>query len=280
MVFTEAVLAIAHVNEEKLLDVIPLADVMSIQDMGGIATADAEDGAGRILLDIAVTDRSLDNFFSKLVPTTQRSTAEERETYRQIFDSIDVDKTGSCSREEMSTFLKKLFYTREEIDEFINMADADHSGEVTFEEFWSLRMKTGQSRRGRDLKITVVKAENILNAGKDQSDFILFHILRYRADGVGTTQQSTNFWDCSDPYVEVICGKNSQKTRVVDNDLNPEFNECFEFSISPPDEVLVVKIWDYDAVKSDDLLGTLEIPLYKLKAGESYHQWSSFEYIH
>ena len=60
---------------------------------------------------------------------------------------------------------------------------------------------------------------------------------------------------------------------MIDNDLNPQFNETFEFSISPADEALVVKIWDYDALKSDDLLGTLEIPLYKLKPGESYHQW-------
>ena len=177
--FTEAVLAIAHVNEEKLLDVIPLADVMSIQDMGGIATADAEDGAGRILLDITMTERPQDNFFSKFVSLTmQRSAEEEKEMYRQIFDSIDVDKTGSCSREEMSTFLKKLFYTREEIDEFINMADADNSGEVSFEEFWNLRLKSeqGPSRRGYDLKITVIKAENILNAGNDQR--IIFLLTR------------------------------------------------------------------------------------------------------
>jgi hypothetical protein len=77
--------------------------------------------------------------------------------------------------------------------------------------------------------------------------------------------------------VEVVCGKTSYKTNVINNDLNPEFNETFEFSVRPADEILTVKVWDYDAVKSDDILGTVEIPLYKLKAGVSYHQWSSSE---
>jgi Ca2+-dependent lipid-binding protein len=94
------------------------------------------------------------------------------------------------------------------------------------------------------------------------------------ADGVGgSQQQSANFWDCSDPYVELSCGKTSQKTKVINNNLNPEFNETFEFSVSPMDQILTIKVWDYDSVKSDDLLGTLEIPLFKLKAGEIYNQW-------
>ncbi len=40
--------------------------------------------------------------------------------------------------------------------------------QVSFEEFWSLRMKTGQKRRQRDVKVTVIKAENVLNAGRLQ----------------------------------------------------------------------------------------------------------------
>ncbi len=73
--------------------------------------------------------------------------------------------------------------------------------------------------------------------------------------------------------MELSCGKVTQKTKVVNNNLNPEFNETFEFSVSPTDQVLNIKIWDYDSVKSDDLLGTVEIPLFKLKAGEIYSQW-------
>ncbi len=173
---------LAHVNAEKLLDVIPLAEILCIQDMGGLATADADEDAGRILLDIEITDRSLDSFFSKIVPATQKSTSEEKETYKQLFDTIDVDKTGSCSREEMTTYLKKLFYTREEIEEFIKTADSDNSGEISFDEFWSLKVKSGQGRRGRDLKITVIKAENILNAGRESFLYYVSYFLGCATD--------------------------------------------------------------------------------------------------
>jgi hypothetical protein len=37
--------------------------------------------------------------------------------------------------------------------------------QITFDEFWSLRSKSRQKRRQREVKIKVVKAENILNAG-------------------------------------------------------------------------------------------------------------------
>ena len=40
------------------------------------------------------------------------------------------------------------------------------SGEVSFEEFWSLKEKLGQGQRFREITIKVVKAENVLNAGR------------------------------------------------------------------------------------------------------------------
>ena len=71
----------------------------------------------------------------------------------------------------------------------------------------------------------------------------------------------------------MCCGETVQNTKVKSNDLNPDFNETFEFRVSPADQILTVKVWDYDTVKTDDLLGILEIPLFKLKAGETYNQW-------
>ncbi len=55
MVYTEWVVGLAHPNGEKLLDVIPLHEIISIQDCDGIGSADADDGAGRVLLEITLT---------------------------------------------------------------------------------------------------------------------------------------------------------------------------------------------------------------------------------
>ena len=162
---TESVLAFSHIEREKLLDVVPLNEIIGIQDMGGIGNADLDDDAGRIKLELILTDRSSDNFFSKFITHQSSTLADEKEKCRKVFDSIDTDKTGSCSIEELTIFLKKMFYTPEEIEKFIKCADADRSGEMSFEEFWELQYKFGQGRRYRDVKVKVVQAENILNAG-------------------------------------------------------------------------------------------------------------------
>ena len=55
VVYTERVIVLAHADGEKLLDVIPLNEIISIQDCDGIGSADADDGAGRIMLEISLT---------------------------------------------------------------------------------------------------------------------------------------------------------------------------------------------------------------------------------
>ncbi len=73
--------------------------------------------------------------------------------------------------------------------------------------------------------------------------------------------------------MELICGKTIHKSKVKSNDLSPDFNETFEFSVGRAEQILTVNVWDYDFVKSDKLLGTFEIPLFKLNAGEINNQW-------
>ncbi len=55
--YTNSVLAFAHVDAEKMLDVIPLEEIISIQDCDGVGSADADDDAGRVLLEIELTVR-------------------------------------------------------------------------------------------------------------------------------------------------------------------------------------------------------------------------------
>jgi hypothetical protein len=120
VVYTEKVLGLAHANGEKLLDVIPLTDIVSIQDCDGIGAADADDGAGRVLLEITLTvlfywplflcapesfgqDRNADGVMSKIFSSTgNESSADEKGSLQEIFRTIDTDGTGSCSIDELS----------------------------------------------------------------------------------------------------------------------------------------------------------------------------------
>ena len=50
-------MAFAHIGAEKMLDVIPLEEIISIQDCDGVGSADADEDAGRVLLEIELTVR-------------------------------------------------------------------------------------------------------------------------------------------------------------------------------------------------------------------------------
>jgi hypothetical protein len=52
MVFTDSIVAFAHVDAEKMLDVIPLDEIVHIQDCDGVNEVETDDKAGRVLLEI------------------------------------------------------------------------------------------------------------------------------------------------------------------------------------------------------------------------------------
>ncbi len=52
MVFTDSVVAFAHTGAEKMLDVIPLEEIVHIQDCDGIDVVETDESAGRVLLEI------------------------------------------------------------------------------------------------------------------------------------------------------------------------------------------------------------------------------------
>ncbi|KAF9438678.1 hypothetical protein BGZ76_006051, partial [Entomortierella beljakovae] len=61
----------------------------------------------------------------------------------------------------------------------------------------------------------------------------------------------------SDPYAKISIGGQCFTTKVVKKNLNPIWNESFDFVIEPqsmPDIVKLV-LWDKDLISSDDFMG-------------------------
>jgi hypothetical protein len=52
MVATDSVVAFAHVGAEKMLDVIPLDEIVHIQDCDGVDEVETDEMAGRVLIEI------------------------------------------------------------------------------------------------------------------------------------------------------------------------------------------------------------------------------------
>jgi Leucine-rich repeat (LRR) protein/CBS domain-containing protein len=74
----------------------------------------------------------------------------------------------------------------------------------------------------------------------------------------------------SDPYAVVRLGKQKFKTKRVDKTLNPTFSdEDFTLRVASMSDEVVVELWDWDLVGSDDPMGKVVIPLSTLPIGEA-----------
>ena len=59
----------------------------------------------------------------------------------------------------------------------------------------------------------------------------------------------------SDPYCMVECGQEAHKTKAIDNNLSPEWNESFVFSVADGVETLALSIWDKNTLTKDNFMG-------------------------
>uniref|UniRef100_A0A0M3HRP9 Extended synaptotagmin-2 n=1 Tax=Ascaris lumbricoides TaxID=6252 RepID=A0A0M3HRP9_ASCLU len=82
----------------------------------------------------------------------------------------------------------------------------------------------------------------------------------------------------SDPYVEIQVGSQFFKTRTIDNDLNPVWNEYFEAVVDEADgQKLRMELFDEDTAGSDEELGRLSLDLESIKREGSIDKWFPLE---
>ncbi|XP_073063831.1 protein C2-DOMAIN ABA-RELATED 4-like [Primulina eburnea] len=65
----------------------------------------------------------------------------------------------------------------------------------------------------------------------------------------------------SDPYMVVRLGKQKLKTRVVQNNLNPEWNEELTLTITDSTIPIKVQVYDKDLFTPDDRMGDAEFDI-------------------
>ncbi|XP_051512806.1 multiple C2 and transmembrane domain-containing protein 2-like [Myxocyprinus asiaticus] len=69
----------------------------------------------------------------------------------------------------------------------------------------------------------------------------------------------------SDPFVKFkLGGKNIYKSKVVNKNLNPTWNESFSFPVRDLDQTVHIKVYDRD-IRSNDFMGSSSFALYKLE---------------
>ena len=74
----------------------------------------------------------------------------------------------------------------------------------------------------------------------------------------------------SDPYVQVkIGGKQLAKTRVVDNNLNPYFDESFYVLVNSLNDTFELAVCDSDLISKDKQMGSFKCSLADFKLDEN-----------
>ena len=77
----------------------------------------------------------------------------------------------------------------------------------------------------------------------------------------------------SDPYVVVHVGSEKRKTKVIQKDLNPQWNEKFDILVTDVQGTLRLQVYDKDLIGSDDLIGETMIPLSTIVGKKLTQKW-------
>nr|AAK25852.1 unknown protein [Arabidopsis thaliana] len=87
----------------------------------------------------------------------------------------------------------------------------------------------------------------------------LVGLLRIRVKrGINLAQRDTLG---SDPFVVITMGSQKLKTRVVENNCNPEWNEELTLALRHPDEPVNLIVYDKDTFTSHDKMGDAKIDI-------------------
>uniref|UniRef100_A0A158R441 Extended synaptotagmin-2 n=1 Tax=Syphacia muris TaxID=451379 RepID=A0A158R441_9BILA len=82
----------------------------------------------------------------------------------------------------------------------------------------------------------------------------------------------------SDPYCEIQVGAQYFKTRTINNNLNPVWNECFEAIVDAVDvQKLRLELFDKDPASKDEELGRLVLPIDMIKRTGTINKWYQLE---
>lgn len=85
----------------------------------------------------------------------------------------------------------------------------------------------------------------------------------------GRKLQNKETFQTSDPYCMIEIGDKSAKTKHISSNLNPDWNEDFEFHVQSGNDVLTLSIWDKNTIKKDVFMGYAFVSIHDCKMGEN-----------
>ena len=78
----------------------------------------------------------------------------------------------------------------------------------------------------------------------------------------------------ADPFAGVTCGKGTRhKTKVIKNNLNPEWKEEFIFNVEESARELKIVLYDWSFTKEEDFIGQIQIPTSDIEERPVRDEW-------
>ncbi|KAI1471913.1 uncharacterized protein F4812DRAFT_198905 [Daldinia caldariorum] len=148
---------------------------------------------------------------------------------------------------------------------------------------WAIKAAASMYVAPKSLTLDLAKMLSGDDIQKETQALGILFIRIHKAVGLSKQDRRGSEGGGSDPYITVSFskfGKPMYCTRVIQDDLNPIFEESCALSVTPDlikaDEQLSMELWDSDRSSADDVVGKVELSLQKLiqHPGKMYQQVS------
>ncbi|KAI0900452.1 hypothetical protein F4806DRAFT_156767 [Annulohypoxylon nitens] len=148
---------------------------------------------------------------------------------------------------------------------------------------WAIKTAAGMYVAPKSLTLDLGKMLSGDDIQKETSALGILFIRIHKATGLSKQDRRGSEGGGSDPYITISFskfGKPMYCTRVIQDDLNPVFEETCALSVTADlikaDEQLSMELWDSDRSSADDVVGKVELSLRKLiqHPGKMYQQVS------
>lgn len=187
--------------------------------------------------------------------------------------SVDDSSDDEVERDDIPRYLQHRQLLRCELEKCLKTKQPFAQWDVKNKHNKSIGHLLGYTRRFEkdDTQRQMVSHENEQQVFKNEKVVVRVYILRcmnlIAKDVTGS----------SDPYVELKIGNQTQKTKIIEQNLNPEFHEMIEFKniYIPKDGYVNINVYDWDLTSADDFIGSTYIDI----TNRWYHdEWN--EYAH
>jgi len=77
----------------------------------------------------------------------------------------------------------------------------------------------------------------------------------------------------SDPYVKLSCDTWKERTKIMQETLNPKWNETFELNYDTQCLKILFKVMDHDRIGRDEFLGTFTVSIRGIPPNKEMNRW-------